>query len=371
MSAARGDGGERVVVPPQGIIGASAAADTGAIEPAEATAGPPAHAGAMREPGGGPGASGSASGGAQTATAGAPQRGRLALAWQATRPAYIPTSLLPGLIGIVCAIGARGARWWLAPIAIIALGLAHAGVNCVNDVEDHARGVDPEDKTNNSRVFISGLMTIEQGRRLGRGLFLAAFALGVFIAIFQGWALFAIGVAGLAVGYGYTAGPRPLKYEGLGEVAIIPVMGPLITQGAYTAVTGDGFAAAPFWIGFAPGLLIAAVLAANNLSDIPGDRIAGVRTLAVRLGFPAARAIYLAALGLAFIVPLAAWAAGLFSAIILLPLLTLPLALRQLRGARAVSAEGDERLIPLVPGTAQIHGLFCLLLIVAIILDRA
>ena len=341
MASARGDG-EPVTIPPQGIIGASAADEVAPVGPAQA---PPA-----------------------TGTA---NRSALALAWQATRPAYIPTSLLPGLIGIVCAINARGARWWLAPIAIIALGLAHAGVNCVNDVEDHARGVDAADKTNNSRVFIGGLMTIEQGRRLGRGLFLAAFALGVFIAIFQGWALFVIGVAGLAVGYGYTAGPRPLKYEGLGEAAIIPVMGPLITQGAYTAVTGDGFAAAPFWIGFAPGLLIAAVLAANNLSDIPGDRSAHVRTLAVRLGFRAARTVYLTALLAAYIVPVAAWAAGLFGPIILLALLTAPLAVTQVRQALAVDAEGDERLIPLVPGAAQIHGLFCLLLIVSIIIDRA
>jgi 1,4-dihydroxy-2-naphthoate octaprenyltransferase len=300
----------------------------------------------------------------------APSRSRVSIAWQATRPLYIPTSLLPGFIGIAAAINARGARWWLAPIAIIALGLAHAGVNCVNDVEDFARGVDPEDKLNNSKVFTAGLMSVHDGRVLGRGLFLASFALGVFIAIFQGWVLFIIGVVGLIVGYGYTAGPRPLKYEGLGEVAIIPVMGPLITQGAYTAVTGHGFAAAPFWIGFAPGLLIAAVLAANNLADIPGDRTAGVRTLAVRLGFPRARVIYLSALGLAYVVPVAAWAAGLFGVFILLPLLTLALVAGQMRQAAAVSAEGDERLLPLVPGAAQVHGLVCVLLIVGIVLDR-
>lgn len=298
-------------------------------------------------------------------------RRRLALAWQATRPRYIPTSLLPGIIGIVTAINARGARWWLAPIAILALGLAHAGVNCVNDVEDFARGVDAAEKENNSRVFTTGRMTVRQGRALGRGLFIASFALGVLIALFQGWALFAYGVAGLAVGYGYTAGPRPLKYEGLGEVVIIPVMGPLISQGAYTAVTGDGFNAAAFWVGLAPGLLIAAVLAANNLSDIPGDRAAGVRTLAVRLGFRGARAIYLTALGLAYVVPVAVWAAGLFEAWVLLPLLTLPLALRQMRGALAVESEGDGRLLPLVPATAQVHGLVCLLLIVGITISRA
>lgn len=297
-------------------------------------------------------------------------RARARLSWQATRPAYIPTSLLPGVLGVVAAIGAAGARWWLAPVAMLALGLAHAGVNCVNDVEDFARGVDAEDKANNSRVFITGRMTVREGRALGRGLFAASFALGVLIAAFQGWALFAYGIAGLLVGYGYTAGPKPLKYEGLGEVAIIPVMGPLISQGAYTAVTGNGFDAGAFWIGLAPGLIIAAVLAANNLSDIPGDRIAGVRTIAVRLGFARARAVYLAALWLAFVVPVAVWATGLFGPAVLLALVPVVLAVRLTRGALAVGDEGDARLAPLVPGTAQVHGLTCLLLIIGVVLDR-
>lgn len=297
-------------------------------------------------------------------------RSRLALAFQATRPAYIPTSVLPGLVGVAVAINARGARWWLAPVAMVALGLAHAGTNAINDVEDFARGVDSADKLNNSRVFNTGLMSVPQGRALARSLFGCAFALGVGIAIVQGPVLFAIGVVGLGVGYGYTAGPEPLKYAGLGEAAIVFVMGPLITQGAYTAVTGTAFHAAAFWLGFGPGLLITAVLAANNLSDIPGDRTAGVRTLAVRRGFAAARVIYLAPLLLAYAVPVAVWAAGLMSWPVLIPLVTVPLALRFARQALRARSEGDATLPPLVPATAQLHLLFCLLLLIGVVIDR-
>lgn len=294
----------------------------------------------------------------------------IALFWRATRPLYIPTSVLAGTIGVGAAINRPGARWWLAPIALAALFIAHAGVNVINDVEDFSRGVDAEDKVNSSGVFTTGLMSVAHGRRFAYGLFGVSFALGVGIALFQGPVLFAIGVVGLVVGFLYSAGPRPLKYAGLGEAAIVFVMGPLITQGAYTAVTGDGFNAQAFWVGFAPGLLIAAVLAANNLSDIAGDRAAGIHTLAVRLGLDGGRAVYLAALGLAYLVPVVIWGAGLLSWPVLLPLLTAPVGLARARQARAAQRDGDEGLLTLTPGTAQLHLLFSLLLLTGVIIDR-
>jgi 1,4-dihydroxy-2-naphthoate octaprenyltransferase len=297
--------------------------------------------------------------------------GRLALALQATRPLYLLTSLLPGLIGLAVAIGAQHVKWWAAPVAMVALLCVHAGANVINDVEDFARGVDVDvDKVDSSRVFTGGLMTVREGRRLARMLFGASFALGVLLVVVQGPALLVIGVLGLLVGYGYSAGPRPLKYVGLGDVAIVPVMGPLITQGAYTAVTGDGFAASAFWIGFAPGLLIAAVLGANNLSDIAGDRAAGVRTVAVRLGFSRARALFVATVALAYAVPVTVAAAGLLQWPVLLPLLTLPLAIRRVAQACAARSDGADSLRSLVPLTAQLHMAFCVLLVVGIVLGQ-
>ena len=298
--------------------------------------------------------------------------GRLALIIRATRPQYIPTSLLPGVAGGMVALGSGEATWWLLAVAILALFCVHAGTDVINDVEDADRGVDDESKMDNSRVFTTGLMSIADGRRVSAGFFAAAFALGTLIAIVQAqpW-LFAIGIAGIAGGAGYSFGPRPLKYAGLGDVAIVFLMGPLITQGAYTAVTGDAFHAPAFWLGLAPGLLIASVLQANNLSDIPGDRRAGVRTLAVRLGFGAARGLYFASLTLTYATVVALVAGGLFDWPLLLVLLTLPIAAQRVQQARTADAEGDERLFDLAPRTAQLHLLFNVLLIVGVILAES
>jgi 1,4-dihydroxy-2-naphthoate octaprenyltransferase len=296
--------------------------------------------------------------------------GRLALWIRATRPLYLPTSVVPGLAGALVALRVPGADWWLLPVALVALLLVHAATDVCNEVEDAARGVDSPDKMDNSRVFSTGLLSVREGRRLYAALFAAAFVLGIAICLVQGPALLVIGIAGILGGWLYTGGPRPYKYDGLGDPAIVVLMGPLLTQGAYTAVTGDGFHAPAFWLGLAPGLLIASVLAANNASDIDGDRAAGVRTLAVRLGFARARLWFLVALAGAFLAPVALVAAGLFGPWTLLPLVLTPAAVARVRQAWRAPASGSPELVTLAPLTAQLHLGFSLLLCAGVALDR-
>ena len=180
-----------------------------------------------------------------------------------------------------------------------------------------------------------------------------------------------IGIVGIFGGLLYTAGPRPYKYVGFGDPAIVLLMGPLLTQGAYTAVTGDAFHAAAFWVGVGPGLLIECVLAGNNLADLDTDRAAGVRTLAVRAGFARARRLFEVTLVAAWPVPLVLWAAGLFDAWILLALAPAPLFLSRLRQAAAVRDAGDPEAERINPLAGQLHLAVCLLLCAAIILARA
>lgn len=298
-----------------------------------------------------------------------PQPSRPALWIRATRPPYLPTSLVPALAGALVAIG-HDASWWLLPVALLALLLVHAATDVCNDVEDAARGVDAPEKLDNSRVFSTGALSLREGRRLYAALFAAAVAIGVALSVAQGPALLAIGAVGVLGGWLYTGGPRPYKYVGLGDPAIVVLMGPLLTQGAYTAVTGDGFHAPAFWLGMAPGLLIATVLSGNNLADIDGDRAAGVRTIAVRLGFRRARVLYLTLLAAAFATPVALWAVGLFGAAIALPLVLAPVAVGRARQALVAVASHDAVLRTLAPRTAQLHLAFSLLLCVGVTLDR-
>jgi 1,4-dihydroxy-2-naphthoate octaprenyltransferase len=300
-----------------------------------------------------------------------PTPSRPALYVRATRPLYLPTSVLPAAAGALVAIGVPGAAWWAMPLALVALLLVHAGTNVVNDVEDFAHGVDGPEKMDNSRVFTTGLLSVREGRALGLVCFAGAAVIGVGIALVQGPAVLAYGAVGALGGYLYTGGPRPYKHLGLGDPLIILLMGPLMTQGAYSAVTGEWFSAPAFWCGLFPGLLIAAVLQGNNASDISADRDAGIRTIAVRVGFRRARALYLASLGLADLTIPLLWVAGLFDAWILVALVTAPLAAARARQALAARGEGDPALLTLAPGTAQLHLPASASLVAAVILARS
>ena len=74
------------------------------------------------------------------------------------------------------------------------------------------------------------------------------------------------------------------------------------------------------------GLLCAAILVVNNVRDLETDRRAGKRTLAVRMGRGRTRVLFAAMIAVAYL-SLAAMVVGL-SWWTLLPLLTVPLALR-------------------------------------------
>ena len=108
-------------------------------------------------------------------------------------------------------------------------------------------------------------------------------------------------MAGALVAVTYTAGPFPLAYNGLGELAAGVFMGPLIVVGAYY-VMSRGQVAPDLWLISLPvALMVAAILHANNLRDLEADRAVNKRTLAVLLGRGAARVEYMLLVGGAYV----------------------------------------------------------------------
>jgi 1,4-dihydroxy-2-naphthoate octaprenyltransferase len=99
----------------------------------------------------------------------------------------------------------------------------------------------------------------------------------------RGWPILWIGLPSLYFCFGYTGGPWPLAYRGLGELFVILFFGLI-------AVTGSAFLQSGQWdaeavlAGFQVGLLSTVLIAINNLRDLAEDRTTGKRTLAVRFG---------------------------------------------------------------------------------------
>ena len=125
--------------------------------------------------------------------------------------------------------------WFLAAVALL---LAHATNNLLNDLTDYLKGVD----RNNYFRAIYGPHALEHKLLSIRGLLgyaafsgLIAIAIGAYIVSVRGPFALALLLAGAFFVLFYT---WPLKYIGLGEIAVILVWGPLMIGGTYFVVTG-------------------------------------------------------------------------------------------------------------------------------------
>jgi 1,4-dihydroxy-2-naphthoate octaprenyltransferase len=149
----------------------------------------------------------------------------------------------------------------------------------------------------------------------------------------------------------------------LGDLFVFIFFGLVAVGGTYYVQTLS-LTPLVLWTAVAPGLLITAILVVNNLRDLETDRRANKRTLAVFIGAQATRYQYLLLMIVAYLVPLGLWVGAGKSVWVLLPLLTLPLAIRLIR--TLWRANTGPVFNATLAGTAQLSFLFSLLLAVGL-----
>ena len=210
--------------------------------------------------------------------------GRLLAWWLAVRPWSFTISIAPVLAGTSLAgLNDHAPNLLIAGMALLACFLIHAGTNLQNDVGDFRRGADLIGRIGPPRVTTQGWLPASQVQAAASVSFALAFVPGAYLVVHGGWPIVGIGLASVAAGAVYTAGPRPVAYSGWGEAFVIVFFGLVAVGGMYYLHTGTVSAAA-LVAGAALGLLAAAVLVVNNLRDIDSDRRIGKNTLAVRRG---------------------------------------------------------------------------------------
>jgi 1,4-dihydroxy-2-naphthoate octaprenyltransferase len=275
--------------------------------------------------------------------------------WSAAlRPVSFTASVIPVLVGT--AIAAQDEFHALIfALALLGSIAIHAGTNLVNDYFDHVKGTDNEESLGQSGVIQRGMLSARAVLVGGIVAFAVGAAVGLVIMSMTGWPVLALGIASVLAGYFYTASPFSLAYRGLGEVVVFVFMGPVIVLGSYYVQT-QSWAWEPFIASLSIGLLVAAILQANNVRDIENDRRNHKWTLAALAGRPAADYEFaLLVLG-AYGIVLAMTIAGAAPWPALAPLLTLPMALQLVRReARQQSARG---LNVVLAQTAGLHMLF-------------
>ena len=212
----------------------------------------------------------------------------------AARPKTLPAAIVPVWVGCVLAWKLRGT--FDLPLALATLLGAIAiqiATNFFNDAIDARKGADTERRLGPVRVTASGMMSPRSVMRIAAGFLGVALVCGVFLYQARGWPIVLIGIPSLFLAYGYTGGPFPLAYRGMGELFVILFFG-------LVAVTGTVFIQTGLWpreallLGAQTGLLSAVLISINNFRDREEDASTGKRTFAVRFGpKPAAALIWL------------------------------------------------------------------------------
>ena len=174
-----------------------------------------------------------------------------------------------------------------------------------------------------------------------------------------GWPVLALGLASVLAGYFYTASPFSLAYRGLGEVVVFVFMGPVIVLGAYY-VQVEHWSWDAFLASLPIGLLVAAILHANNVRDIENDRRNGKWTLAALAGRPLADYEFIALTIGAFAVVFIMIVADAAPWTVLVTWLALPLAIQLVR--MEWSARSARALNGVLAQTAGLHMVFGALL---------
>ena len=264
------------------------------------------------------------------------------------RPRTLPAAVVPVAVGAAVAVGEGSAAWWrVGPALVVSLAL-QIGVNYANDYSDGVRGTD-DVRVGPARLVAGGLAPAQAVKRAALLSFLVAAIAGGVLAIVVGPELLPVGAAAIAAAWFYTGGPKPYGYLGLGEVFVFTFFGLVATAGT-TYVVVEHLPAVGLVAGGGVGLLACALLAVNNLRDIPTDRVSGKRTLAVRFGDSGARWFYTVLVLGAFV---AVGACSAWRPWALLGLVALPLAWPPVATVRR-GATGRE-LIAALAGTGRLQ----------------
>ncbi len=268
------------------------------------------------------------------------------------RPRTLPAAIAPVLVGTALIRRDHHSINYINALLALAVSLLlQVAVNYSNDYSDGVRGTD-NNRVGPIRLVASGLATAQAVKQAAITCFSLASILGIILAARTSWWLILAGALSILAAWTYTGGKKPYGYLGFGEISVFLFFGLVATVGSYF-VQSHRITWQSILVSLPVGALSCAILAVNNLRDLPKDSLVGKMTLAVRLGDKRARQMFI---GLLILAHLAALLAALITPWTLITLLFLPVSLKIAQRVLA-GAKGAD----LIPTLGQVGKLQLLL----------
>lgn len=284
------------------------------------------------------------------------------------RAPFLLLSLVLAFLGTSIAWYEGSFHFGYALLASFGLLLAHISVDAINDYFDYKSGLDKIiDRTpfsGGSGAITTGLITLKQALILGTTTLILIIPIGIFFSIVQGWQLLPlIIVAALSIVL-YTnfilkmGWPEWVPGLGLG---ILPIMG------LYFIQTGE-YTLSAFIASVPSGILVHNLLLLNEFPDADADRQFGRRTLPIAIGKSKAAIFYSLMTAAVYLWIIGSVVAGVMPVYCLIALLTIPIAIKAVRGA--MQYKYRSKIIPAMANNVMVVLLTQLLLGIGFILAR-
>ncbi|KYP80996.1 hypothetical protein AYW79_10395 [Ferroacidibacillus organovorans] len=260
--------------------------------------------------------------------------------WNLLRPKTLTASITPVLVGTGVALLHHPLRTSLFLSMLIASMLIQAAANMINEYYDFVRGLDSKEMTGIAGAIVRDNMSPRTVVLITWVTLAIAFLLGIYICASTSWWVAVFGAASMLFMYLYSGGPKPISATPLGEVTAGLAMGPVIILIAYFIQVGH-LSTVAWWVSAPVGLLIGAILLANNLRDLEHDRPGGRKTLPILLGKARAIKVLGAAFALSYLILIALVLTRMLPPWVLLSLLSIPLSSRVPRAFKAATTRDE------------------------------
>jgi 1,4-dihydroxy-2-naphthoate octaprenyltransferase len=261
-----------------------------------------------------------------------------------TRPQFLLLSVVLAFLGTSLAWYNGAFHLGYALLAFVGLLLCHISVNVLNDYYDYISGIDLKTRrtpfSGGSGFLPAASLNPRHVLWFGLTCFLLAVPIGVYFVLVKGWPLLPLLVVAAVCILLYTPLLTKLGWPewspGLG-LGALPILGTYFIQtGEYTL---------PAIVASIPsGILVHNLLLLNEFPDAEADKTAGRKTLPITMGGRGAGIVY-SVLTIVLYLWIIGWvAAGVMPVFCLISLVTLPFAVRALRGA--LNCQDDSKLMP-------------------------
>ncbi|MFC1955763.1 prenyltransferase [Chloroflexota bacterium] len=261
-----------------------------------------------------------------------------------TRPQFLTLSVALAFLGTSIAWHDGFFHPGYALLAFLGLLLTHVSVNTLNDYYDFKSGVDLATRrtpfSGGSGILPGGLLTPRQVIWLGIVSFLLAVVIGIYFIIVGDWLLLPLLLVAAICVLLYN---RVLLKMGWPEWApgiglgILPIIGLYFVQATYYTW--------PVVVASVPsGILVHNLLLLNEFPDTEADKKANRKTLPITMGKEKASIVYSMLTVMVYLWIIGAVIAKAMPVFSLIALLTLPFAIKAIRGAR--KHQDMTRLVP-------------------------